>query len=230
MGHTMNLEHSTIVVFDSSRVKGGKRTKTRVVRNEREDQRQEIDKESETVIENVSERTEGEAIRAKATHAIRSRAQMTPIGYVLTPDRKVDLLDAMDQVAREAQEFNDRATTCQVEIKGLFLPIEIPLGSDVAKAIADHVKGELMAMRDALGKGEIATTRNVILRAKNLDTLATGAQRDAIVFALQNATDALYTLKSRTKDQGNGVSESPESVAKGLDLAMLNAAIGMFEY
>lgn len=228
----MELNPKTVLLIPLSRVRGGKTTKrTKLDEGPTGANGEGVFKETKVkvTIENVDERATAEKLVAQAAHVIRRASVCTLIGY-LTPQERIAEIDAdLAEVRARANVFNANAETCQITIGCMPVEISVALGPEAARALADHVREELTRLRDQLRAGDAPGARATLLRSKNLHTLSVGVQADSIRFAIQEGNDRLADLKDALKDKG-GISESPESAGKALDLSMIEAGIGMFTY
>lgn len=228
----MELNPKTTLLIPLSRVRGGKktqRTKLDAGATGPNGEGAFVTTKIKVTIANVDERTTAEKLVAQATHVIRRASNFTLIGY-LTPIERLPEIEAdLAEVRARAETFNANAETCQVSIGCMPVEISVALGPEAARALADHVREELTRLRDQLRAGEVTSARATLLRSKNLHTLSVGVQADSIRFAIEEGNDRLSDLRKALKDKG-GISESPESAGKGLDLSMIEAGIGMFTY
>lgn len=229
MGDRLEVNPKTTLIVDLSRVIGGKETVSTKVRDERDGATSEVEREVVVTIADVEERAHGEKLRAQAAHVIKRSSVSTVIGALADSDRVPEIQSAMDEVMARVEEFNANAKTCKVSVGFLPLPISVALGPEAARALADHVRGELVDLRDNLKGGATSKVRAALLRVKNLGALAVGMQRDAITFALEQANSAYQVLRTDTKDKG-GLAETPESVGRTLDVSSIENAIQLFTY
>lgn len=230
MADKIEINPRTLLFLSRSRVVGGKTTHSETLRDDLTGQRRESEIKTEITIENVSERKTAEAIVGRATHAIRKVTSATLIGH-LGPAEVLPIVESeLDEIRADASRFNADAKTCHVEIGLIPVKIAVALGAEAIRAIAEESQAKLISVRDALKAGDRSKVRNTIREAKNLHTLAVGPVADAIAFAVDEARERARELADRCKDQGNGVSEAPESVGRTLDLTMLENAIAMLTY
>jgi hypothetical protein len=229
---TIAVNPGVVLVTSLSRVQGGRTTTRRKIREDPEGNALETEANVTVRIENVTERANAEALVQEATHIIRKNSTHTVIGYLTDEGRIQAMNQAFHALKGKASDFNASAITCHVEIGFLPIAIATALGAEAARALADHVRGELETLRDSLKAGDHKKARAILLptRAGNLKQLATGPQADAIEFALEEGREALKTIKDRIKEGSGGVSETPESVGKSLDLPSIENAIEMFRY
>lgn len=230
MADKIELNPDTLLFLNRSRVVGGKTVQSQQVREDLEGAGKETETHTIVTIDNVAERREAEAIVAKATHAIRKATSATLLGH-LGPASALDPVNAeLDGLKSDAEAFNAKAESCHVEIGLIPVKIAVALGAEAIRAIAEEAQSKLIALRDALRAGNKAQIVNTLREAKNLATLAVGPVADGIAFGLDEARERFTELKSKSKDRGNGVSETPASVGKTLDLSMLESAIAMLTY
>lgn len=225
--HPMNLNPSTLLIAPMFRVQGGRETH-RVPISDQADTRSGAHVsvgEITTIIYDQQEYENAQAIVLQARHAVRKYATHTIIGYLVDKSLLSAMSSDIESIRNAGNWFNQRAHTCQVAISYLPIEISVALGPESARALADHVHDELVALRDALRAGEPSKARAVMLRTKNLNALAVGVQSDAIRFAIEEGRDALSKLKEAIK-----ASESPESAGRHLDLGMIDSGIATFTY
>lgn len=229
MPQGLEVNPSTTLIVDLSRVIGGRQTISVKVRDEREGVTSEVQRDVTTIIEDVNERAHAEKLRAQAAHVIKRASVHTVIGELANADRVPEITSAMEVISERVAEFNSKAKTCKVTVGFLPLPISVALGPEAARALADHVREELQDVKAHLQAGETTKVRADLHRIKNLGGLAVGMQRDAITFALENVNACYQVLKTDTKDKG-GLSETSESVGRTLDVSSIDNAIQLFTY
>lgn len=222
---SLAVNPDTVLLIPTSRVVGGRETRSQTIRNDQSGNRIETERNVTTIVSDIKERKRAEAIVASAVHVIRRSSTHTMIGYLAPKSALDSIMVALDSVKGEAIDFNGEALTCRVEIGALPIEISIAMGPECARALADHVRSEIEALANTLRAGDANATRAILLRTKNLGSLAVGPQAEAITFAIQEGADRLRALKDAIKR-----GETPESAGRALDLGMIESAQGMFTY
>jgi hypothetical protein len=228
-GSKIQINPGTILLVPSSRVDGGKTRSTRKVKhdpiNAGDGERIEYDVKVE--VQDKEERANAEKLIQQALHAIRSRSTCTPIGYLADSAQLAEIVQVYGKIKLAGENFNKVSKFSKVSVS--FAPFEIGSqlvsNEECAKALADHVRGELQDLHGHLSAGDVNGVRNVLLRCKRMHTLAVGTQGHAIKFAIEEAGGALRALREKIK--GN---ETPESAGRSLTLPMIDAAIETFTY
>jgi len=228
----MQLNPNTVLIVSTSRVRGGSRTR-RIKLNEHTigTQGEGLKTETKVVreIHDVDEHTQATRYVQKAKDLIRAVATNTIIGWICAKERLGTLDADLAELAENVRAFNARARTCQVAIGALQLDVRVALGPETARALADHVREEMVELKGALQAGDLSKVRAIHIRTKNLPALSVGVQAQSIKFALEESVSRARDLREAI----NKRSESPESAGRSLtpeSLAMIDAAIGMFTY
>jgi len=231
MADQLTIHPETTLVVDRCRVIGGKESTTEGIRDERIGEARETERKTIVRIEDVEERETAERISALAKGIIRRYTTSTLIGSLAPRDRVAELERELGPVHAQASAFNGRAHYSRVEVGILPIPIAVALDAECARALADHVRVSLEKLRDLLRSGELSGARNLLrpYGIGNIDQLAVGVQADSIRFALEEARERLSELARKVKGDG-AIAETPESIGRGLDLTMIESAIGMFTY
>lgn len=168
----------------------------------------------------------GDSLVQAARYALRCHATNTTLGWFCDRDSLAALRDAFDKLAEQATEFNMNAAVAgsarRVRIRMIPVKIEID-NAEAAAEIAKTVRDVCTDLIDALRAGAVDRLAPVFLRAKNLEKLGTGMQRDSIVFAIENAKAARTALRQVGKDNGDVARAGSD-----LDLEALEACVGMF--
>lgn len=233
------INPGTILLTPASRVEGGKVRRTqKVAQNATNGGAGEaIEYKVEVEVADLEERKNAENLVARGMQIVRRHSTHTLIGYLAAPDVLPEVIGEYSKLRLAADQFNASAKFSHVSIS--FAPFEIGTqlasNEECAKALADHVRGELTEMRTKLLAGDVVGTRNVLLRCKRMHTLSVGTQADAIKFAIEEGAGALKILGAAIKR-----SETPESAGRALAgdpakgvrslLAMLDSAIETFTY
>lgn len=225
MPQEFQIHPDTTLMVDRSRIVGGKITTREIIRDHANGEGRTTETKVLVQIADEAERAKAENIRSRAYTAIRQRTTYTIIGHLAPRDRVSEIMRVLSEISEEASAFNAIARTCQVEIGLLPIDIAVSLGPEAVRAIADHVRTELEAMRNQLRAGDAKGAQNTLIRTRNLQDLAVGVQADSIRFAVEEAGDRLSELKKRIK-----ASESTESAGRSLDLAMIESGIDLFTY
>lgn len=224
----LKINPGMALLIPSSRVVGGKKQKRQIVDAKTIGERYEEHAETFLVIADKAEHKRATAIVQEATHAIRSRSALTPIGYLSDASVIAEVSAEYARIKGLADAFNASAKHCHVSISWIPMPIAMAITPDAAKAIADHVREELTDLRKVIGAGDQKQIRAILLRAKNLPALAVGTQSDAIRFAIEDAKTAQRAINERV---ANG--ETPESAGRSViatGLPMMDAAIETFTH
>lgn len=168
----------------------------------------------------------------RAYYVLAKHAAHTPIGYFADAGMLEALERDFDEVRSLAREFNELAASLgsarrvRVEI----YPLDVGVDNEtVARRLAKLVRERLAGLRDSLATADLKEFKEANDRAKNLEKLATGIQRDSIRYALEAARDARKELAKAIKADG---SKTPEEHAATLvadkKLEAIEAAIDLF--
>lgn len=235
----ITINPGTILLTPMSRVIGGKTRSTRKVKhdpiNAGDGERIEYDVKVE--IQDKEERASAEALVQRGTHIIRSRSTHTPIGYLADAGALTEIVKAYGELKLAAEIFNKSSKFSRVDCS--FAPFEIgtqlATNEECAKALADHVRGELEDLRSKLLAGDETGVRNVLLRCKRMHTLSTGTQADGIKFAIEEAAGALKGLhaaikRGETAESAGRALAGDAATGKPSALPMIDAAIETFTY
>lgn len=223
------INPGTILLRPMSRVEGGKTRSTQKTSHKltNEGAGEEIKYDVKIDIPDKEERRIAENLIQRSVNAVRAHSTHTLIGYLAPAEELPEIVKEFAQIKLAAEQFNASAKHSRVSIS--FAPFEIgsqlATNEECAKALADHVRGELAEMRAKLLAGDVAGVRNVLLRCKRMHTLSVGTQADSIKFGIEEGASALRVLNAAIKK-----SETPESAGRALHLPMIDAAIETFTY
>lgn len=225
----LEVNKDTILINPASKVVGGKRRITKQkgekLINGGAGERKEFDVTVE--VNDVEERQEADNLVQRALQAVRQHSTLTGIGYLTTPEGLGKIMAKYAEIKIAADDFNKRSHYSKVWVT--FFPFEIgqqmATNEDVAKALADHVRGELSKLRDTLRAGDVKGATNVLLGCKRMHTLSVGTQASAIQFAIEEGATKKKILKRRIDD-----GETPESAGRALAMPMIDSAIETFTY
>lgn len=223
------INPGTILLCQESKVIGGKRRITKMKSqsaiNAGDGQRTEFDVKIE--VENVEERREAENLIQRAVQAIRAHSTLTSIGYLCDAEGLTEVVKKFSEIKLAADTFNKNSGHSKAHIS--FIPIEIggtlSTNEECAKALADHVRGELEGLYDSLRAGDAKRAKNILLGCRRMHVLSVGTQADAIKFAIEDSAKGLKILNRRITD-----GETPESAGRALKLPMVESAIETFTY
>lgn len=174
-------------------------------------------------VELVAESTK---IIDRAYGAIARHCTKTPIGY-FTPKGSLERLEEEVSVLRtEAEEFNFRAVNegSARRVRVAIYPMQLVLDdARAASRLAALVRERLRNLASALRAGDRKAFEGEMERCKNLELLAVGVQRDAIVDALGIAKDRkrelLLDLRAGT---------DPAAAGAKLDVSAIEASENLF--
>lgn len=186
-------------------------------------------------------------IREAARYILRVNAVKTAIGWVADSDGLRRIRDGFTArgaggeerhypgyitLAQRAAECNRDAAKVGSERRVHVDYVELDIRVDnerAAKAIARTVREACEELLTACRAADIKTAQNVLNRAKNMERLAVGFQRQSIVFAIDCAKDCLSQLKKSIKGEPESQHEKLlKKAAKGLDLDPIEACVGNF--
>lgn len=221
----IQIPGDTILVVTDCRVTGGKRTSTTRAKYDEEGNKVTTLDEVTRVIDDVKERARAESLASAGAHIVRKNSSHTLIGKLTTSDRLVEIKREMDEHKARVEAFNATSVHSKVRVGFMAIPIGTQIDEGCARTIADSVRENMLALRDALLSGSESKIRAAMLNAKNVHLLAVGLQRESVIAALQQAKDGLADLKAQIK---RGV--TPESAGASLDVSMLDGAAALFTY
>lgn len=214
--------------------------------------------------EYISEETEGRSLKAefvtrkkvddvelvkdsrsiiwRAYYVMAKHAAKTPIGYFADAPMLEALEKEFAEVRELAREFNELAYSLRSDrrVKVEIYPLDVSVDNEtVARRLAKLVRDRLVALRDTLREADLKEFKEAAERAKNLEKLATGIQRDSIRYAVEAARDGRKALAKRIKDEGAKTAKQQKECADALfvgksggrpevDIEAIDAAIDMF--
>lgn len=238
--HVINISNGYFVVLDGCHASGGVHYDRTEIETRTDGEA--VEKEYTTVkrVDHVELCKRADALVSAARYAIKKRATHTALGWVADREAVREIRAEIAGVKREADVFNDHARTscCARRVTIAVVAHEIRAGGGDAiewvKQIASTIReslawvfAESQAIVDGWGKfdddkaAKKAIDRiSVALRTKckNLDKLATGMQRFALVDAISDAHKAVKEMRLALK----------EGRKPRIDLDAVESAIGMF--
>jgi hypothetical protein len=228
VSETIELNTNLTLIAPVSRVIGGKETTRKVKADNVRGVARDVKAEVDTHWDNKPERERAERIVNNATAVLRKRATNTPFGWLAPRDRIPEINRRLDGLRYDAEVFNSESESCKVQIGIVTLDVSHAIADPAtARAIADHVIGELKELRASLRDGYASRAQSILnFRVGAIADLTVGIVREAIICAIDEAKSQLSTLKAKIKGDGS-VSETPESAGRALDLTMLDSALGM---
>ena len=186
---------------------------------------------------------DSEELIQRARYVLRANAANTVIGWITDgvglkriregfETSRGDFYPGINHLEQLAAQLNDKAKRagsarrCRVAI----VPIALSIDNEAAAAeIARTVRDICKEMYEVCRAGDPDGLQRILLRAKNLERLATGMQQDAIVFAVECARAARKELRKAIKGQPDKAHERLLSqCGASLNLEEIEACIGMF--
>lgn len=178
----------------------------------------------------------------RAYYVMSKHAARTPIGYFADPAMLEELEKEFAEVRELAREFNELSASLGSDrrVKVEIYPLDVSVDNEtVARRLAKLVRERLADLRDTLRAADLKEYKEAAERAKNLERLATGIQRDSIRMALEAARDARKALAKRIKDEGAKTPGQARECADALfvgkeggrpevDIEAIDAAIDLF--
>lgn len=238
--HVINISNGYFVVLDGCHASGGVHyDRTEIETREVGDA---VEKEYTTVkrVDHVALCKRADALVGSARYAISKRATRTALGWVADRAAVREIREEIAGIKREAEVFNDhaRANRCARRVTIAVVAHEIRAGGgdaiEWAKQIASTIRealawvfAEAQAVVDAWDQFEDeeshkkAITRvaaGINSKCRNLDQLATGMQRFALIDAVSDARKAVKEMRLARKE-----SRKPQ-----VDLDSVESAIGLF--
>lgn len=221
----IQIPGDTVLVVADCRVTGGKKRRSVRARYDAEGNKVTAVDEVTLVINDVKERAVAEKLASAGKHIVRKHASHTLIGHLTNGPKMATMKQEMDAHRTRVEAFNATAVHSKVRVGFMAIPIGTQIDEGCARTIADSVRENMEALRDALLAGDEGKVRAAMLRAKNCELLAVGLQRESVIAALQQAKDGLRELKEQIK---RGL--TPESAGASLDVSMLDGAAQLFTY
>jgi hypothetical protein len=174
-------------------------------------------------VDHVALVKEADALISKSRAVLRKRCAATPLGWVCEEAQLTMVRLDMEEIAGEAEAFNQRAagSWCARRVRIGYVPVKLEIDNlAAADEIARTIREVLAELRDKLAAHCTGAQFNSFYqtKCKNLDRLAAGMQRFAITDALACAKVARTELTNAAKDKRDPV----------LDLEAIESAIGMF--
>jgi hypothetical protein len=191
----IHLTPHMILVVPSVRVVGGKRIRTKTLKETGKAEAVTIVKESVIEYDNRGERKKAEDFAAKARNLARNLAVYSPLGYLIDAANRPQLEAKIKQTKDDAEALNKKLTAVRVEVGVALLDVQLTISPDVSKLVTNHVKGELERLKTAL-TGGAEDSRNIYNNVRNIGILVTGVQSDCIKYALEEARDAIKAKKA----------------------------------
>lgn len=186
----IHINPAMILVIPAVKVVGGKRTQSKTLKENANGAHVSVTKQTVIEFDNREERKKAEDFAQRARNMARSLATYTPLGYLVDANARPQLEEKVRNVKQEADKLNQSLTTCRVEVGVALLDMSVAVTPAVAQLITDHIRDELQTLKTAIGGGA-DDSRTIFNRVRNIGTLATGVQADAIKYALEEAKTAI---------------------------------------
>lgn len=227
-----NDEHEQIaikpgwVIKDCACATGGVRYRRKYKRDETSGERRTVDFETRKIIDHVIIVRDLDAIVKKVDYILRKHCARTNLGWFATDDGLVKVRAELTRVEAEARALNESAAIAgslhraYIGIAPLRVDVATPEAArEIARTVHDCLGDILVTLR----KGEIGQElAGKLLRARNLDQLATGMQAEALRFALEQIAqarkDIRVALKKGTSAQDAGAAVNLEAVENAIML------------
>jgi hypothetical protein len=211
------------LVIDSSHAGGGV-SYDRDVISERE-VGDGIEKEYKTTkrVDNAKLVAESDSIVSKVRYACRKNCSKTAIGWIANADQLRALQTVLRELEREVVAFNKKAElsgSCR-RVALTVVPFEITVDNEAAaRAIADSIRNTLGTIVRKIEAGEEAKKirQYVTNHARNIEKLAIGMQRFALIDAMESIDKSLTDLAKAQKEGSEFAAQLDE----------VHSAIGLF--
>lgn len=160
-------------------------------------------------------------------YVLRKHASRTSFGWFADADQYAAIKEMIAPIEAEAEGVNRSCAKagCERRCHIAVVPARLDLGTpDAAREVHRSITTQLGDLKRALRAGEVGRTfDNLLIRAKNLDSLAVGFAGESIGWALEQAKSARREIRGKIKR-----GQTPESAGKQVDLDTIDAAITMF--
>ena len=179
----------------------------------------------------------------QARYILRCNAANTPLGWVADSaglkciqegfvTARGEDYPGFVELTERAAALNRRSARLHSErvVRIACVPIRLEVDNAAAAAeVARTVREVCQDLLTVCRAGTVSHLEKILLRTKNLERLATGMQRDSVIFAVECAKGAGSQLRKVIKGQPRKAHERLlRAAGKQLDLEALEACIGMF--
>jgi hypothetical protein len=183
-------------------------------------------------VDDVELHKDSRSVIWKAYYVVAKHATLTPIGYFADASTLEALEKDFQEVRDLAREFNELAYSLRsgLRVRAEIYPLDVGVDNEmVARRLAGLVRERLLDLRDTLSTGNLKAYKEAADRAKNLEKLATGIQRESIRFALEGASEGRRLLAKAIKDdKGKTPEEHGKALAEAKTFEAIEAAIDLF--
>jgi hypothetical protein len=162
------------------------------ISSELEDRRLRAEFKTTKRVDDVDVVGESTKLLNRAHNAITRHCTKTPIGYFVSRAKLVCLEDEISQLRIDVRSFNARAAMLGSarRVRAEVYPLQVAMDDErVAARLAETCRERLRGLAAALKAGDRETFESELERCRNLDRLATGIQREAIVDAIDRAKE-----------------------------------------
>ena len=229
------LPHTFWLVMPSAHESGGV-TRTRDVIEDKKEGVKGRKTEARTVqvVADEVERERAQKIANKARALVAKHLQYTPLGYMCSPETLATFDAAMAPIKVEAETHNNQSFHTFVHLK--MLRVECfgkDIGGEEIAEVAEKLRTELSAMRDAVRAGDLDAFRHVKARSPNLVGLCMGAIKLSVEMGVKEAQDAIDAIRTNDREIERAKSKGENPPARidpaTLNLGNLETAIDMLQ-
>ena len=217
----IHLDPKSLLVIPHVRVRGGRRSTTRVIDRTDDNGAVKLTRETVVQIDNAEERKKAEDYAMRARNVARQFAAYTPLGYIAAVAARDQITAKVQELKVECDTLNLSMATCRVDVEVLLIEVALHLNDQAMRAITDHVREELVTLQTAIKAGA-TDARNVFNRVRNTASIATGVQADAIKYALDEAKQA---IKQGTAQESTPALDNAVALFEATDPASIPEAI-----
>lgn len=227
-------EHESIaikpgwIIKDCSHANGGVHYRRKYQRDEQTGERRTVDFETRKIIDHVIVVRDLDATVKRVDYLLRKHCTRTSLGWFATDEALVKVREGLTRVEDEARALNTSAAiagSCHRAYIGI-APLRVDTSTpEAAREIARTVRDCLTDILVTLRKGEIGQElAGKLLRARNLDQLATGMQAEALRFGLEQLGQARRDIRIALKAGTN-----PAEAGAAVNLEAVENAIALFD-
>lgn len=219
---SFSINADTWLVILHARVRGVE-THSTTIRNDRDGERTEKERNVTQVIENLGEYEVGQTIVARLRSILYRETKQTPIGSLTDVARKDVLIDAFRAARAEVDEHNAKLSSGHtVEFEVIPMPIGVNLGPEAQRMLCEEVVTSLQAVKNALLAGDFKQARSWVQRNKNLDSLMPLMIGECVKQCIEEVSVLASALRKEI-DSGT----LPDTAGSRLNLEVFDTAMGM---
>lgn len=214
------------IVINTSKVSGGVHYDRQYAKKRREGNGHRREFVTVKRVDHTKLVEESDQLYQIARHVIRSRAANTEIGFYADEDTLRTIQIEMASLREQAEKFNRRAKRagCARRMHVGLVPVKLEIDNvAAAQEIARTIRQTCDDFIQAIRAGDPDEITKALNRARNFEQLATGMQRDSVIWAIECAKEARSELRKVKRD-----GRSVKKAARTWDIEPIEACAGMF--